>query len=52
MKESKREQELTDKEVAKKIAKESGRGLGRGGKTVRNNVVTHNERRLGEGGEI
>ena len=47
-----REQELTGKEVAKKIAKENGRGLERESETVQNNVVKPNERRLGKGGEI
>ena len=39
MEENCRQQESTGKEVAKKIAKECGPGLEKGGETVLNNAV-------------
>jgi len=49
VKEKSREQELTGTEVARKIAKESGRGLKKGGentgKIVLNNAVKSSESR-------
>jgi len=44
-----RNQELTDKEVAKKIAKKTERAsAGEGGGTVLNNAVNYSESRAGE----
>jgi len=45
VKEKSREQELTGTEVARKIAKESGRGLKKGGENVLNNAVKSSESR-------
>lgn len=52
MKEKSRKQELTGREVARKIAKESARGLDKEGQTVVNNAVKQSERELDKGGEI
>jgi len=44
-KEKSREQELTGTEVARKIAKESGRGLKKGREMILNNAVKSSESR-------